>query len=117
MYVEQLNSFNVFVIFPIFTLCSEPFSERRQYCPKGSRGTNKECKELSSDIMNFGGEGIPILYTCDFNARIGNLSDLSLRPRIPIGKTFPDNPNRRNCDNVVNSKKLSNFVKLVILKF
>ena len=37
--------------------------------------TNKMFEELSLDIMNVGGLGIPILYTSDFNACIGNLSD------------------------------------------
>ena len=57
--------------------------------------------------MNFSGEGIPILYTCNLKAPIGNLSDnfeVSGHEdlQIPISNTFPDTPNRRNCDSVVN---------------
>ena len=80
-------------------------------------------EELSSDILNFGGEGTPILYTRDFNARIGNLSDkLDVLGHdnlsIPIGDKFPEIPKRHNCDCVVNShgEKVIQFCKNYDLK-
>ena len=76
--------------------------------------------ELNSDILKFSGEGTPILYTGDFNARVGNVSDNYDDSRsghidlcIPIGNSFPDIPERSNCDSVINShgQKLIKFCK------
>ena len=75
-------------------------------------------EELDRDILKFSGEGTPILFTGDFNARIGNLNENYEDSghgdqHIPISNTFSDIPNRNNCDCVINShgEKVIKFCK------
>lgn len=80
--------------------------------------SDKIFEELSRDILKFSEEGIPILFTGDFNARIGNLCDNfqdSEHEDLPIKieNRFPDIPRRGNVDNIVNShgEKVIRFCK------